>query len=126
MTFCVVVNPRSQSSIEFNQGRRRRNQEQPVFKDVSWDDVVNKQIPPPHFPTIVSLLRVVHVNDSMNLICLQNGSANTSDFDEEFTREQPTLTPFMGSCRLAIKPNSMVSPTSLLGPIYDDNSPSYQ
>ncbi|KAH8825090.1 kinase-like domain-containing protein [Flagelloscypha sp. PMI_526] len=47
---------------------------QPFFKDVNWDDVVNKRIPPPYFPTI-------------------NGSADTSNFDEEFTKEQPTLTP---------------------------------
>lgn len=26
---------------------------QPFFKDVSWDDVFNKRIPPPYFPTIV-------------------------------------------------------------------------
>ncbi|TFY69554.1 hypothetical protein EVJ58_g336 [Rhodofomes roseus] len=46
----------------------------PFFKDVSFDDVLNKRIPPPYFPTI-------------------NGTADTSNFDEEFTREQPTLTP---------------------------------
>ncbi|KAF9534539.1 protein kinase C1 [Crepidotus variabilis] len=50
---------------------------QPFFKDTNWDDVVNKRIPPPYFPTI-------------------NGSADTSNFDEEFTREQPTLTPVHG------------------------------
>ncbi|KAL0960806.1 hypothetical protein HGRIS_005822 [Hohenbuehelia grisea] len=49
----------------------------PFFGDVSWDDVLNKRIPPPYFPTI-------------------NGSADTSNFDEEFTREQPTLTPVHG------------------------------
>lgn len=27
---------------------------------------------------------------------VQNGSADTSNFDEEFTREQPTLTPVHG------------------------------
>jgi hypothetical protein len=27
----------------------------PFFKDVSFDDVMNKRIPPPYFPTIVSL-----------------------------------------------------------------------
>jgi len=47
------------------------------FKDVSFDDVLNKRIPPPYFPTI-------------------NGSADTSNFDEEFTKEQPTLTPVHG------------------------------
>ncbi|KAJ7069991.1 protein kinase C1 [Mycena amicta] len=50
---------------------------QPFFKDVNWDDVVHKRIPPPYFPTI-------------------NGSADTSNFDEEFTKEQPTLTPVHG------------------------------
>ncbi|KAF5382641.1 hypothetical protein D9615_002791 [Tricholomella constricta] len=50
---------------------------QPFFKDVNFDDVLNKRIPPPYFPTI-------------------NGSADTSNFDEEFTREQPTLTPVYG------------------------------
>ncbi|TFY81916.1 hypothetical protein EWM64_g2094 [Hericium alpestre] len=49
----------------------------PFFKDVSWDDILNKRIPPPYFPTI-------------------NGSADTSNFDEEFTKEQPTLTPVHG------------------------------
>ncbi|KAN0087748.1 hypothetical protein V8E55_006369 [Tylopilus felleus] len=49
----------------------------PFFKDVNFDDVFNKRIPPPYFPTI-------------------NGSADTSNFDEEFTREQPTLTPVHG------------------------------
>ncbi|KDQ62195.1 hypothetical protein JAAARDRAFT_30093 [Jaapia argillacea MUCL 33604] len=47
------------------------------FKDVNWDDVVNKRIPPPYFPSIA-------------------GSADTSNFDEEFTKEEPTLTPVYG------------------------------
>ncbi|KAL1665807.1 hypothetical protein GGF50DRAFT_100070 [Schizophyllum commune] len=50
---------------------------QPFFKDVNFDDVLNKRIPPPYFPTI-------------------KGSADTSNFDEEFTKEQPTLTPVHG------------------------------
>ncbi|KAJ6584818.1 kinase-like domain-containing protein [Mycena capillaripes] len=50
---------------------------QPFFKDVNFDDVLNKRIPPPYFPTI-------------------SGSADTSNFDEEFTKEQPTLTPVHG------------------------------
>ena len=28
---------------------------QPFFKDVNFDDVLNKRIPPPYFPTIVSV-----------------------------------------------------------------------
>ncbi|TFK48685.1 hypothetical protein OE88DRAFT_490129 [Heliocybe sulcata] len=49
----------------------------PFFKDVSWDDVLHKRIPPPYFPTV-------------------SGSADTSNFDEEFTKEEPTLTPVYG------------------------------
>ncbi|EPQ54936.1 hypothetical protein GLOTRDRAFT_130101 [Gloeophyllum trabeum ATCC 11539] len=49
----------------------------PFFKDVNWDDVLHKRIPPPYFPTV-------------------SGSADTSNFDEEFTREEPTLTPVYG------------------------------
>jgi len=44
------------------------------FKDVNFDDVFHKRIPPPYFPTIGS-------------------ATDTSNFDQEFTREQPTLTP---------------------------------
>ncbi|KAI0051126.1 hypothetical protein FA95DRAFT_1535253 [Auriscalpium vulgare] len=49
----------------------------PFFKDTNFDDVLHKRIPPPYFPTI-------------------SGSADTSNFDEEFTKEQPTLTPVHG------------------------------
>ena len=44
------------------------------FKDVSFEDVYNRKIPPPYFPTI-------------------GNATDTSNFDQEFTREQPTLTP---------------------------------
>lgn len=44
------------------------------FSDVNFDDVYNKRIPPPYFPKI-------------------GNATDTSNFDQEFTREQPTLTP---------------------------------
>jgi hypothetical protein len=40
----------------------------PFFKDVSFDDVLNKRIPPPYFPTIVSLMFQVERND-VDFIC---------------------------------------------------------
>lgn len=44
------------------------------FKDTNWDDIMNKRVPSPFFPTITS-------------------ATDTSNFDSEFTSEQPTLTP---------------------------------
>lgn len=44
------------------------------FRGVSWDDIVNKRIPPPFVPQITH-------------------SKDVSNFDEEFTRELPVLTP---------------------------------
>lgn len=46
----------------------------PFFRDVNWDDMFNKRVPPPFCPT------------------LKNPS-DTSWFDTEFTSEKPTLTP---------------------------------
>ncbi|CAG8483366.1 5876_t:CDS:10, partial [Racocetra fulgida] len=46
----------------------------PFFKGVNWDDMLAKKVPPPFYPTISS-------------------PTDTSNFDEEFTREDPVLTP---------------------------------
>ncbi|GAA5863608.1 hypothetical protein JCM8547_003664 [Rhodosporidiobolus lusitaniae] len=44
------------------------------FKDTNWDDVFHKRIPSPFYPAITS-------------------ATDVSNFDSEFTNEQPTLTP---------------------------------
>ncbi|KDE08462.1 AGC/PKC protein kinase [Microbotryum lychnidis-dioicae p1A1 Lamole] len=44
------------------------------FKDTNWDDIFHKRVPSPFFPNITS-------------------ATDTSNFDSEFTKEQPTLTP---------------------------------
>jgi classical protein kinase C len=46
----------------------------PFFRDINWDDMFHKRVPPPFIPT------------------LKNPS-DTSWFDTEFTSEKPTLTP---------------------------------
>lgn len=40
----------------------------PFFKDVSFDDVLNKRIPPPYFPTIVSPMFQVQ-RSHVDLVC---------------------------------------------------------
>ncbi|KAF8333500.1 uncharacterized protein EI90DRAFT_3145192 [Cantharellus anzutake] len=54
----------------------------PFFKDTNFDDVLHKRIPPPYFPTIAN-------------------PSDVSNFDTEFTREQPTLTPVHGQLSTA-------------------------
>lgn len=44
------------------------------FAGINWDDMLAKRVPPPFIPTV-------------------NSRADTSNFDEEFTREIPILTP---------------------------------
>ncbi|KAI9245982.1 kinase-like domain-containing protein [Sporodiniella umbellata] len=48
--------------------------EHPFFYGVNWDDMLAKRVPPPYCPTT-------------------NGPLDISNFDEEFTRERPALTP---------------------------------
>ncbi|KAL7310939.1 Serine/threonine kinase, variant 2 [Mucor circinelloides] len=48
--------------------------EHPFFYGVNWDDMLAKRVPPPFCPSIT-------------------GPLDTSNFDEEFTRERPALTP---------------------------------
>jgi serine/threonine protein kinase len=44
------------------------------FRNINWDDVYHKRIPPPFMPTITS-------------------ATDTSNFDQEFTSVTPVLTP---------------------------------
>lgn len=46
----------------------------PFFNGVNWDDMLDKRVSPPFCPSV-------------------NGPLDTSNFDEEFTREIPALTP---------------------------------
>lgn len=47
---------------------------QPFFRNINWDDVYHKRIPPPFLPQIKS-------------------ATDTSNFDSEFTSVTPVLTP---------------------------------
>jgi classical protein kinase C alpha type len=46
----------------------------PYFRPVNFDDIYHKRVPPPFIPTLQS-------------------ATDTSNFDQEFTREVPVLTP---------------------------------
>ncbi|RKP40250.1 kinase-like domain-containing protein [Dimargaris cristalligena] len=46
----------------------------PFFKSINWDDILYKRVTPPYIPQVKSRLDI-------------------SNFDEEFTRERPVLTP---------------------------------
>jgi hypothetical protein len=48
--------------------------EHPYFRTVNFDDIYYKRVPPPFIPKVAS-------------------ATDTSNFDQEFTREVPVLTP---------------------------------
>jgi hypothetical protein len=52
------------------------------FKDVNWNDFINLKVTPPFFPMVVSFI-----------INIQTSPTDISNFDVEFTRELPILTP---------------------------------
>lgn len=57
---------------------------QPFFRNINWDDVYHKKVPPPFMPQIKS-------------------ATDTSNFDSEFTSVTPVLTPVQsGMCPLCL------------------------
>ncbi|CAO3622555.1 unnamed protein product [Cunninghamella blakesleeana] len=76
---CVSI---CQKLLERNPNRRLGSgktdgleiRQHPFFSGVNWDDISAKKVTPPYLPTVTS-------------------RADTSNFDEEFTREIPILTP---------------------------------
>ena len=73
------------------------------FAGTNWDDVFHKRIPSPFYPAIVRLVPLLLVlllllDEALTspppaLSPLQSSATDTSNFDSEFTSEQPTLTP---------------------------------
>jgi serine/threonine protein kinase len=61
------------------------------FRNINWDDVYHKRIPPPFMPTITS-------------------ATDTSNFDQEFTSVTPVLTPVQsGKLTLRFYNNTFVN-----------------
>ncbi|EGG07050.1 uncharacterized protein MELLADRAFT_85936 [Melampsora larici-populina 98AG31] len=52
----------------------------PFFRETVWEDVYRKRVPAPYFPTV-------------------NGPMDVSNFDSEFTKESPRLTPVHSQLR---------------------------
>jgi serine/threonine protein kinase len=71
---------------------------QPFFRNISWEDVYHKRLPPPFIPQITS-------------------ATDTSNFDSEFTNVTPVLTPVQsGMCQnlenIFAPANQYVSPVT--------------
>ena len=82
---------------------------QPFFKDVSFDDVMNKRIPPPYFPKIVSFKGYL-----LYILSMGPGSRTEALTRATLTKNSLVSSPHLrlctGSCPLAIKRSSMGSP----------------
>ena len=69
---------------------------QAFFRNVSWDDLLMRRVPPPFVPTIVSTLKPPKITRPVKFLTPsypQTGLEDVSNFDEEFTSEKPKLTP---------------------------------
>ena len=66
---------------------------QAFFRNVNWEDLLMRRVPPPFVPTIVSRVNTIQSLFSCNSILFQSGFEDVSNFDEEFTSEKPKLTP---------------------------------
>lgn len=62
------------------------------FKDISWDDLFHKRIPPPFYPSVVSA-QDLRPSDQELTFYPQGSATDVSNFDSEFTNEKPYLTP---------------------------------
>jgi hypothetical protein len=78
------------------------------FKDVNFDDVLNKRIPPPYFPTIVRAMSSRTL--LTNLITFIRMEALTRAISMKNSRENSLpLRLYMVNCHLAIRQNLMAS-----------------
>ena len=82
----------------------------PFFKDVNWDDVVNKRIPPPYFPQIVRILLFHRTQSTPTLIFASRKRPATSVTSTKNSRESNPLSLLCtGNSLRRIKWNSMDS-----------------
>lgn len=61
---------------------------QPFFRNINWDDVYHKRVPPPFLPQI-------------------KNATDTSNFDSEFTSVTPVLTPVQSGKSICVVPMSL-------------------
>lgn len=82
----------------------------PFFKDVSFDDVLNKRIPPPYFPTVVRsvIYFMWKLSDHSALVYRTVVRTQVTSTKSSRRSSQHSLL-FMDSYQVAIRPNSMAS-----------------
>jgi len=75
---------------------------QAFFRQVVWDDLLNRKVKPPFVPTVVCtfyclieylLCAKITLYSIYYYFLVQNSVEDVSNFDEEFTSEKPQLTP---------------------------------
>ena len=64
----------------------------PFFRDVKWKELEERKVKPPFKPKFVSFNLTTETNET-NLSSLQKNRKEATNFDTEFTKEDPVLTP---------------------------------
>ena len=90
---------------------------QPFFRDVSFDDVLNKRIPPPYFPTIVSIICFDVLRLLPHRFYYRMVAQILATLTKNSRVSNQRLPPSTANCLLATKRSSTDSPMSLIGQI---------
>ena len=82
----------------------------PFFKDVNFDDVLHKRIPPPYFPTIVRIHLPVASKDTTECALSPRTEARTRATSTRSSRgSNPRSRPCTHNCPRATRPSSTAS-----------------
>lgn len=82
-----------------SRGNERAILNHPFFKEIDWDALEARKVKPPFRPKIVSIRKEKKIISTMiiaNLFFffqLQKTKRDVNNFDQDFTKEEPVLTP---------------------------------
>ena len=95
----MTKNPARRLGCVVSQGVESAIRVHPFFKDIDWEALESRKVKPPFRPKIVSAnLHLTYSWEmSIHMVCfvfeIQKNRRDALNFDSEFTKEDPILTP---------------------------------
>jgi novel protein kinase C epsilon type len=87
----MTKNPNKRLGCVVSHGGEAAIKLHPFFKEIDWLALEQKKVKPPFKPRIVSMPRLWESVDA--IVSLQKSKKDALNFDTEFTKEEPVLTP---------------------------------